>query len=79
VARQDLAHGLDQALFGHRELGGRLFLQIVVAFLGEPSEFGAQHQVLDLHFAFLLFVRALDRPWSKTLIERVNGALDPST
>jgi hypothetical protein len=60
VARQHLAHRLDQLLLRHRELGLRLLLEIIVALLGEPGELGADDQVLDLHLALLFLVAALD-------------------
>src|SRR5215831_4442028 len=60
VARQHLAHRFDEAVLRHGELGLRLLAQVVVALLRQARQLGADDQVLDLHLALLLLVRALD-------------------
>src|SRR5262245_28434228 len=59
MARQYLAHGLDQLLFRPGELGRPLLAPFLVRRdrRGRP---GAFDQVLDLHFAPRLLVAALD-------------------
>ena len=45
---------------GTANCGCGLFLQVLVALFGEPREFGADDQILDLHLALGLLVGALD-------------------
>src|SRR5689334_18401128 len=60
VAFQNLADGLHQPVLRHRKLGLGLLLEVLVAALLELGELGAEKEILDLHLAPLLLVRALD-------------------
>ena len=44
----------------HRELRLGLLLQIVVTILAQPGDLGAEDEILDLDFALLFLVAALD-------------------
>src|SRR6266700_6820938 len=60
VAREHLAHGVDQLLLRHRELRLGLLLAIFVAVFAHAGELGAEDEILDLDFALRFLVGALD-------------------
>lgn len=59
MAREDIADGCDEVVFGDGKLRGAGFLPLLVVLDGGCS-LGAFDQVLELHFAFGAFVGALD-------------------
>src|SRR5262245_36588327 len=60
VAREHLAHALDQRALLHGELRLGLLLAILIAVLAQARELGAEREILDLHLALLFLVAALD-------------------
>ena len=60
MAREHLAHGVDQLLLRHRELRLGLLLAIFVAVFAHAGELGAEDEILDLDFALRFLVGALD-------------------
>src|SRR5262249_7097622 len=60
VARQHVAHGIDELILGHGELRLGLLRPVIVVVLAQPRDLGAEDEIFDLNFTFCSFVTALN-------------------